>query len=222
MPTFAERLRKVREAKGVTPYRLAQLTGLSKQGVLNLELDGADPKISTVEKLAEALGCGVAELLRESTPVDQPAAAPQPPRRKPSAKSVAVVDSAALISKLDACIKELKKSNAAMSVSFVIHTVWEVKKAIEVLASTPVDQNNSKPQEKSVPKANPVAHFSAGTQPQWTEVPEQLSSIASTIKAMNALEASDEQLGWKLVQSLEATARVLLQKSNALRKKHQL
>jgi hypothetical protein len=36
MPAFAPRLGEVREAKGVSPYRLAQLTGLSKQGVLNL------------------------------------------------------------------------------------------------------------------------------------------------------------------------------------------
>jgi transcriptional regulator with XRE-family HTH domain len=40
----------------MTPYRLAQLTGLSKQGVLNLEGSTSDPKLSTICKLAQALG----------------------------------------------------------------------------------------------------------------------------------------------------------------------
>ena len=46
MSEFSRRLRAAREAAGVTPYRLAQLTGLSKQAVLNLEKAGADPKLS--------------------------------------------------------------------------------------------------------------------------------------------------------------------------------
>jgi transcriptional regulator with XRE-family HTH domain len=77
---FSERLRRVREAKGVTPYRLAQITGLSKQGVLNLEEEGADPKLSTVVKLAKALGIHPCDLLADrpaTTPVDQaPATTP--------------------------------------------------------------------------------------------------------------------------------------------------
>jgi transcriptional regulator with XRE-family HTH domain len=60
---FPTRLRRLREAKGITPYRLAQLTGLSKQGVLNLERSDADPRLSTLWRLAEALGVHPAELL---------------------------------------------------------------------------------------------------------------------------------------------------------------
>jgi transcriptional regulator with XRE-family HTH domain len=63
MTDFAARLKKVRESAGMTPYRLAQLTGLSKQGALNLEQPGADPKLSTLVKLAEALGVNVRDLL---------------------------------------------------------------------------------------------------------------------------------------------------------------
>src|SRR4051794_36058117 len=63
MSDFGGRLRAAREAKGMTSYRLAQLTGLSKQGVLNLEADGADPKLRTLLKLAEALGVKPWELL---------------------------------------------------------------------------------------------------------------------------------------------------------------
>jgi transcriptional regulator with XRE-family HTH domain len=74
MHDLAKRLRTLRKAKGISPYRLAQLTGLSKQGVLNLEADGADPKVSTLLKLAEALGVEPWKLLAgepTSTPVDQ-------------------------------------------------------------------------------------------------------------------------------------------------------
>jgi transcriptional regulator with XRE-family HTH domain len=72
---FAKRLRAAREAAGATSYRLAQLTGLSKQAVLNLEKAGADPKLSTVLKLAEALGRQPWELLPGGRP---PATAPKP------------------------------------------------------------------------------------------------------------------------------------------------
>jgi transcriptional regulator with XRE-family HTH domain len=60
---FSSRLRRLRESRGITSYRLAQLTGLSKQGAINLEQAGADPKLSTVLRLAEALGVEPCELL---------------------------------------------------------------------------------------------------------------------------------------------------------------
>jgi transcriptional regulator with XRE-family HTH domain len=53
---FARRLRRLREAQEVTSYWLAQATGLSKQGALNLEMEDADPKLSTILKFATALG----------------------------------------------------------------------------------------------------------------------------------------------------------------------
>jgi len=67
MKGFGARLREIRESKGITPYRLAQLTGLSKQGVLNLEMKDADPKLSTLVKLAEALGVQPQDLLPAQT-----------------------------------------------------------------------------------------------------------------------------------------------------------
>jgi transcriptional regulator with XRE-family HTH domain len=60
---FPRRLRQAREAKRMSPYRLAQLTGLSKQGVLNLEQAGADPKLSTIVLLAQVLDISPRELL---------------------------------------------------------------------------------------------------------------------------------------------------------------
>jgi transcriptional regulator with XRE-family HTH domain len=60
---FSKLFRRLREAKGVTCYRLAQQTGLSQQAVLNLEQAGADPKLSTLLKLAAALGVNPARLV---------------------------------------------------------------------------------------------------------------------------------------------------------------
>src|SRR5262249_61232200 len=70
----ATHFKRLRERRGLSLYRLAQLAGLSKQGVINLEEPGADPKLSTLDKLAEALGVKPWELLPgwngQSTAVD--------------------------------------------------------------------------------------------------------------------------------------------------------
>ena len=63
MSDFGKRLKRIREEKGITQYRLAQLTGMSKQGVINLELPNADPKLSTIIKLAEAPEVPAASLI---------------------------------------------------------------------------------------------------------------------------------------------------------------
>jgi transcriptional regulator with XRE-family HTH domain len=60
---FPARLRRLRQEQGLTRYRLAKLSGLSKEGVCNLEEPGADPKLSTLVKLAAALGVPVCDLL---------------------------------------------------------------------------------------------------------------------------------------------------------------
>jgi transcriptional regulator with XRE-family HTH domain len=62
-PTFASQLRRIRDKKGVSLYRLAQLTGLSKQGAYDLDKDSADPCLSTIVKVATALGVKPWELL---------------------------------------------------------------------------------------------------------------------------------------------------------------
>ena len=89
---FARHFKRLREARGVTAYQLAQRTGLSQQGILNLELAGADPKLSTVHKLAEALGLEPWELLPgwKSTRVD--GEAPQPGPDRPGRRRSTPVD----------------------------------------------------------------------------------------------------------------------------------
>jgi transcriptional regulator with XRE-family HTH domain len=73
---FADRLRRFREAKGITQYRLAQLSGLSKEGISKLEEGATDPRLSTLQKLAAALGVPVARLVADRLPAGRPPAEP--------------------------------------------------------------------------------------------------------------------------------------------------
>jgi transcriptional regulator with XRE-family HTH domain len=61
--TFAKLLRSERKRQKMTVYRLAQLSGISKQGIAFLEMPGSDPKLSTLGKLANALGVSISEIL---------------------------------------------------------------------------------------------------------------------------------------------------------------
>jgi transcriptional regulator with XRE-family HTH domain len=65
MNDFAARLRRLRESRGWTMYRLAKLSGISKEGIHKLERTGSDPKLSTLTKLVAAFGVPWDELLPE-------------------------------------------------------------------------------------------------------------------------------------------------------------
>jgi transcriptional regulator with XRE-family HTH domain len=66
MHDFAKRLRRLRQERGITRYRLSKLSGISKEGVSKLELPGSNPRLSTLLKVAKALGVSPAELLPEA------------------------------------------------------------------------------------------------------------------------------------------------------------
>ena len=69
--TFGQRLKRLREAKGVTKYRLAKLSGVSEVYVYRLERDEVkNPRRDTCQKLAMALGYTVADVIGEVAPVD--------------------------------------------------------------------------------------------------------------------------------------------------------
>lgn len=57
--TFAEKLRQLREAAGITRYELAKRSGLSKQSVYKIEEGERKPTFESAVKLAEALGVDV-------------------------------------------------------------------------------------------------------------------------------------------------------------------
>lgn len=68
---FAERLKAVRTARGLTQRELADRAHITFSYVSRLEAGGAAPGIDLLQRLAEALGAKVAELLPAS---DGPAA----------------------------------------------------------------------------------------------------------------------------------------------------
>jgi transcriptional regulator with XRE-family HTH domain len=65
--SFQSRLRRLRQKKGLTWYRLAKLSGITKEGLAKLERPRSDPKLSTLRKLAAALGVTVEELVAGET-----------------------------------------------------------------------------------------------------------------------------------------------------------
>lgn len=79
--TFADRLRTLREAAGVTQYRLSQLSGVSKQTISRLELDETQPSWETVQALARGLGVEVTEFVTQPEEVLEPV--PARPKGRP-------------------------------------------------------------------------------------------------------------------------------------------
>jgi transcriptional regulator with XRE-family HTH domain len=101
--TFASRLRTLREEKGISAYRLAQLTGLTRQALSLMELGQTeDPSWETIKRLAVALEVSTDAFVTKTSLVDAPPAkrrgrprkvvevpapAPRPKRtRKPKGK----------------------------------------------------------------------------------------------------------------------------------------
>ena len=59
--TRGQHMRKARKAKGLTLREMSELTGLSYNGISQLELDKRDGSIVTIEMLADALGLSIDE-----------------------------------------------------------------------------------------------------------------------------------------------------------------
>jgi transcriptional regulator with XRE-family HTH domain len=58
-----ERLKTLRIRQALTQEELAERAGLSKNAVNRLEVDKAEPRMSTLRKLAQALGVDPSELV---------------------------------------------------------------------------------------------------------------------------------------------------------------
>lgn len=72
---FARRLRELRVERGMTQADLAKKAKVTATYVSKLESAGAAPGIDLVEKLAMALGVGLADLIPVTEPQDTSAAA---------------------------------------------------------------------------------------------------------------------------------------------------
>ncbi len=65
--SFAENLKKLRKARGLTQAELAEKIGLNKRAVIYYEAGGHYPKKhETYQKIAEVLGCTTDDLLTEN------------------------------------------------------------------------------------------------------------------------------------------------------------
>lgn len=62
------RLRVLREQRGLSLRRLAEVAGLHYVSLVRLEAGAFDPRLSTLRKLSEALGVTIAELIGEDKP----------------------------------------------------------------------------------------------------------------------------------------------------------
>jgi transcriptional regulator with XRE-family HTH domain len=60
---FGQRLRELRQKDGLTQHDLAQAAGLTDAYVSNMENGFAVPSLTTVLRLAVALGCKVTDLV---------------------------------------------------------------------------------------------------------------------------------------------------------------
>ena len=65
-PTFdlAHRLKELRKAKGLTQAVLAKRAGVTLSYIGRLEIGRHDPQLSTLQKIAKALGVSLAELVQ--------------------------------------------------------------------------------------------------------------------------------------------------------------
>lgn len=61
------RLRAIRERKGVSLRALKASSGVAVATLARIEAGGYDPRLSTLRRLAKALGVTVAELIGEQT-----------------------------------------------------------------------------------------------------------------------------------------------------------
>jgi transcriptional regulator with XRE-family HTH domain len=60
----ARRLRRQREARGISQARLAQAAGISRGYLIRLEAAQQDPTLTVLEKLAKALKVKLPELVK--------------------------------------------------------------------------------------------------------------------------------------------------------------
>lgn len=54
--TVGENIRKLRKERGLTQKRLGEMCGIKEANIRKYELDKANPKIETIERIAQALG----------------------------------------------------------------------------------------------------------------------------------------------------------------------
>ena len=66
---IAKRLKKIRNAKGYSVYKLSQLSGMSETHIRDLERGDRNPSLDTIYRIADILGLTLSEFLNENETV---------------------------------------------------------------------------------------------------------------------------------------------------------
>jgi transcriptional regulator with XRE-family HTH domain len=74
---FGQRLRELRQKYGVTQQQLSVATGLTEGYISNMERGQKVPSLTTILRLAVALGCRVTELMSIFDKTDLPSILPK-------------------------------------------------------------------------------------------------------------------------------------------------
>lgn len=80
------RIKEIRQSQGMSLRMLADLSGVTKESILNVEAGRADPKLSTLLAIADALHVPLAELFDTPQPVQ-----PEPAQKQYDALAWAYV-----------------------------------------------------------------------------------------------------------------------------------
>ena len=66
MPSVAgRRIKEIRERQDISQNRLAKLSGVSQSAISAIESETKSPTLDTIERIAEALHCSVADIMNE-------------------------------------------------------------------------------------------------------------------------------------------------------------
>jgi transcriptional regulator with XRE-family HTH domain len=78
LEVLPERIKRLRESKGLPQFELARMCGLTQAQISAYEIGRSFPGLESTIKLAHAFGTTVAELIGESEPKTAP---PRPPSK---------------------------------------------------------------------------------------------------------------------------------------------
>ena len=63
---LCDKLKNLRQSKGLTVYRLSQETGISQNHIMELESGKRNPSVETLRRLCDALGVNLSEMFNDS------------------------------------------------------------------------------------------------------------------------------------------------------------
>ena len=88
--SLGKEIKKARIDKGWKQQDLQVATGITQKYLSEVELDKVDPRVSIVQRIAQALGVSIATLVREEPATEAPQNAPPTTKRQRTHKTTPV------------------------------------------------------------------------------------------------------------------------------------